>query len=194
MDPELLSEERTELLEPLVRTFEEELLLEPLPLTRTFEEELLLPEERLDCPVEELERLVLLVLPVERRSSCWKEEDPELREDEEELLLPDERTEPLELLTDEREEELLLPDERTFEEELLPEERVEEPEDEDPEVVRVDCPLERELPPVERVWAAISGAMSMAKASNMEPAKVINRLIAQVFLGLMYKVVDTDNA
>ena len=81
MDPELLSEERTELLEPLVRTFEEELLLEPLPLTRTFEEELLLPEERLDCPVEELERLVLLVLPVERRSSCWKEEDPELLRD-----------------------------------------------------------------------------------------------------------------
>ncbi len=47
-------------------------------------------------------------------------------------------------------------------------------------------PLERVvlLPPEERDWPSISGAMSMAKASIMEVAKIENLLIASQFLVL----------
>ena len=47
-------------------------------------------------------------------------------------------------------------------------------------------PLERvvRLPPEERDWPSISGAMSMARASIMEVAKIENLLIASQFLVL----------
>ena len=47
-------------------------------------------------------------------------------------------------------------------------------------------PLERVvlLPPEERDWPSISGAMSMARASIMEVAKIENLLIASQFLVL----------
>jgi hypothetical protein len=132
------------------------LLPEEEPLLRTVE--LLLPEvlpllRELELPVEEL--------PVERlRLSCC-------------AVVPEERLLP--------EEPVLPEEERTCEEEEEPELRVEEL----PEEV---LPLLRELlwlevdrvepPPVERVWATISGAMSMARAIIMETAYVIILLIA----------------
>ena len=120
-------------------------LPEELPLLRTEE---LLPEE--EPLLRELE-LPEEVVPVERlRLSCCTV-DPEER------LLPEELPE----------------EERTCEEEEEPELRVEE--------LPEDLPLLRELPlwlvvdrveppPEERVWATISGAMSMARAIIMETA------------------------
>ncbi len=132
------------------------MLPEEEPLLRTVE--LLLPEvlpllRELELPGEEL--------PVERlRLSCC-------------AVVPEERLLP--------EEPVLPEEERTCEEEEEPELRVEEL----PEEV---LPLLRELlwlevdrvepPPVERVWATISGAMSMARAIIMETAYVIILLIA----------------
>ena len=141
---------------PELRTLapEELLVVELLPELRTVE----LPEERV---VEEL--------PEERTV-------PELLRVVE--LLPEERVaEELPLLlrlsccTEELRVELL-PEERV--EELLPELRVVEP----------LCWLEEELPELllRRVCAVISGATSMARASIMEAANVINLLIALKFL------------
>ena len=154
VEPWLLWEERTVV--PLCCCLAAELL------------ELLLPEERVT--VLPLEREVL-VLPEERRLSCcctalllllrvvellWERET--LLPEEE--LLPEERVTALPL-----ERELLL-------ELLLPEER---------EVLVL--PLERVvlLPPEERDCPIISGAMSMARASIMEVAKMENLLIASQF-------------
>lgn len=159
----------------------EELLLRAELLLRTelllfCEEETLLPVERVEL-LPEVER-ALLPLELERvelpeveerlaeRLSCCTAL-PRLAE----LLL---RTElPL------WEEETLLPVERVV---LLP------------EVERALLPLELErveeeervveLPPEERDWPSISGAMSMATASIMEVAKMENLLIASSFLGL----------
>lgn len=167
--------DRAWLLAPLERTDEllpVELLLErvalPLrrllscwllltPVERVAEEEPLVLLERLTEELP-LEREVELLLEPELRRllSCWT------------ALLPVERVlvDPLER-TDE-----LLPDELLLEREveLLPEER---------ELLL--CWVE--LPPLERrVWAHISGAVSMAKASIREAAIVINLLIALKFL------------
>ena len=124
--------------------------------------ELLLPEERVT--VLPLEREVL-VLPEERRLSCCCTALLLLLRVvellwERETLLPEERVTALPL-----ERELLL-------ELLLPEER---------EVLVL--PLERVvlLPPEERDCPIISGAMSMARASIMEVAKMENLLIASQF-------------
>ena len=167
---------RTEplLLPELLRTLEELLLLEllrteelELPELLTLELELL-PLERetelLERLVELLERLAELLLPVERLVFCWLE-----RTAEEELRLLLE-----ELLPELRTVEVLLPEDRTVEE-LLPEER----EVELPEVERVEEP-----PLVERVWATISGAVSMDSAKTREAAIVINLLIASQILKL----------
>lgn len=163
VEPWLLWEERTVV--PLCCCLAAELL------------ELLLPEERVTVLPLEREVLVLpeerevLVLPEERRLSCcctalllllrvvellWERET--LLPEEE--LLPEERVTALPL-----ERELLL-------ELLLPEER---------EVLVL--PLERVvlLPPEERDCPIISGAMSMARASIMEVAKMENLLIASQF-------------
>ena len=120
------------------------------------------PEER----VEELPELrVAEELPLLLRLSCCTEE---LRVEE----LPEERTVEPELRVEE------LPEERTVEPEL----RVEEL----PELRVVELPELRvvellpELLP-RRVCAAISGATSMARASIMEAANVINLLIALSF-------------
>jgi len=94
-----------------------------------------------------------------------------------EELAPEERlTDELpELRLEETLPELRLADELPAEERLeeeLPELRLEEL----LEVERV------ELPPVERLWATISGAVSMDKARTREAAHVINLLIAsQIF-------------
>ena len=164
--------ERAELLAPLERVVEEVLLpLERVALSlrrllscwtlftpeeRVAEEELPVLLERLteELPLER--ELLLEPVLVPRRLSCWTEE-----------LLPVERVlvDPLERVT-ELLEELLL--ERELE--LLPDER---------ELLL--CWVV--LPPLERrVWARISGAMSMAKASITEAANVINLLIALKFL------------
>lgn len=189
---ELLLTERAlpEVEDPEVeRTLEEE-LAEPL-LERTLELEL-------EDPVLERVLLPLLVLVplLLRRLSCWEALAPnELLEPELTVLLRELLLEPelIELLLRELEPELTelllrelllepeliellervldpelteLPLERLLE--VLPEERVLLPED---WVLRVDCPVERELPPpVLRVWAIISGAMSRAKATITEPA------------------------
>lgn len=89
---------------------------------------------------------------------CWTALPEELLREE---LLPEDRVTALPL-----ERELL---------ELLLEER---------EVLVL--PLERVvlLPPEERDWPSISGAMSMARASIMEVAKIENLLIASQFLVL----------
>ena len=141
------------LLTPEERVAEEEEPLERLTEELPLERELeLLPEERVLLPEER----VLLVPALEfRRLSCWT------------ALLPEERVllDPLERTDELLPEELLL--ERELE--LLPEER---------ELLL--CWVV--LPPLERrVWARISGAMSMARASIMEAANVINLLIAQSF-------------
>lgn len=152
VEPWLLWEERTVV--PLCCCLAAELL------------ELLLPEERVT--VLPLEREVL-VLPEEREVLL-------LPLEREVLVLPEERRlsccctalllllRVVELLW---ERETLLP-----EEELLPEER---------EVLVL--PLERVvlLPPEERDCPIISGAMSMARASIMEVAKMENLLIASQF-------------
>ena len=164
--------ERAELLAPLERVVEDVLLpLERVALSlrrllscwtlftpeeRVAEEELPVLLERLteELPLER--ELLLEPVLVPRRLSCWTEE-----------LLPVERVlvDPLERVT-ELLEELLL--ERELE--LLPDER---------ELLL--CWVV--LPPLERrVWARISGAMSMAKASITEAANVINLLIALKFL------------
>ena len=164
--------ERVVLLDRTDELLPEELLLErvALPLRRLLSCWLLLtPVERVaeEDPLVLLERLTeelppereleLLLEPELRRLlSCWT------------ALLPVERVlvDPLER-TDE-----LLPDELLLEREveLLPEER---------ELLL--CWVE--LPPLERrVWAHISGAVSMAKASIREAAIVINLLIALKFL------------
>lgn len=126
--------------------------------------------------------LVLLVeepvelLPLPVRRSCCELELTELPLERVAELLP-ERLLELTELPEERVPDVLLPEDRVLEE-LLPDERVV---DEEPEL-RVDCPVEREPepePPL--VWADISGAMSIAIASIMEPASVISLLIAQKF-------------
>ena len=190
-----------ELLTPLERVVLLDRAVLLAPLERVLEVlllELLTPLERV---VDELllERVALLL---RRLLSCWLLLTPVERVAEEEpLVLLERLTEELPL---ERELELLLeplllrrlscwtallleervlvdPLERTVE--LLPEERLL-----DREVELL--PEERELllcwvvlPPLERrVWAPISGAMSMARASIMEAANVINLLIALKFL------------
>ena len=158
--PELLRTLEELLLLELLRTEELELPelltleLELLPLERETELPLERETELLERLVELLERLAELLLPVERLVFCWLE-----RTAEEELRL---------LL------EELLPEDRTVEE-LLPEER----EVELPEVERVEEP-----PLVERVWATISGAVSMDSAKTREAAIVINLLIASQILKL----------
>lgn len=181
-EPPVLLELRTlELLLPVLRTLELELPvllelrtleLEELPLLRTLELvlpelltlELLLELERVVELVEPLERVVLplerVVLPVERLVFCWLE-----RTAEEEL-----RVLVVELLPELRTDEVLLPEDRTVE--VLPPERVVEL----PEVERVEVP-----PLVERVWATISGAVSMDSAKTRDAAIVINLLIASQF-------------
>ena len=130
---------------------------ELLPEDRTVEPELRveeLPEERTVEPelrVVEPEERVAEELPLLLRLSCCTEE---LRVEE---LLPEERTVEPELRVEE------LPELRVVE---LPELRVVE--------------LLPELLP-RRVCAAISGATSMARASIMEAANVINLLIALSF-------------
>lgn len=165
-DERVVPEERTvapeefrvaELL-PELRTVEPELRVEELPEERTVEPELRveeLPEERTVEPEERVEELpelrVAEELPLLLRLSCCT---VELRVEE---LLPEERT--------------VEPEERVEE---LPELRVEEL----PELRVVE--LLPELLP-RRVCAAISGATSMARASIMEAANVINLLIALSF-------------
>jgi hypothetical protein len=163
--------------------------------------ELLAPLEReLELLLEVLVPLERVALPLRRLLSCWLLLTPVERVAEEEpLVLLERLTEELPL---ERELELLLepelrrlscwtalPEERVLvdplvrTEELLPEELLLEREVE-------LLPEERELllcwvvlPPLERrVWARISGAMSMARASIREAANVINLLIALKFL------------
>lgn len=165
-DERVVPEERTvaseelrvaELL-PELRTVEPELRVEELPEERTVEPELRVvePEERV---AEEL--------PLLLRLSCCTEE---LRVEE---LLPEERTVEPELRVVEPEERVEeLPELRVEE---LPELRVVEllPE------LRVVELLPELLP--RRVCAAISGATSMARASIMEAANVINLLIALSF-------------
>lgn len=137
---------------------------ELLPELRTIEPELRveeLPEERTVEPelrVVEPEERVAEELPLLLRLSCCTEE---LRVEE---LLPEERTVEPEL-------RVVEPEERVEE---LPELRVEEL----PELRVVE--LLPELLP-RRVCAAISGATSMARASIMEAANVINLLIALSF-------------
>ena len=163
-DERVVPEERTvapeefrvvELL-PELRTVEPELRVEELPEERTVEPELRVvePEERV---AEEL--------PLLLRLSCCTEE---LRVEE---LLPEERTVEPELRVVEPELPVVEPELRVEE---LPELRVEEL----PELRVVE--LLPELLP-RRVCAAISGATSMARASIMEAANVINLLIALSF-------------
>ena len=164
--------ERAELPEPLERvTLPLRLLLLCWLLLLTPLERVVLPDRaELPDPLDPLERVAL---PLRLLLLCWLL-----------LLTPVERVAeveeppvPLERLTEE------LPLEREVE--LLPEERVMLLERE----VEL-LPEERELllcwvvlPPLERrVWARISGAMSMARASIMEAANVINLLIALKFL------------
>lgn len=87
-------------------------------------------------------------------------------------LLEDRVGVPEERLTVLPADRVVVPEERETE---LPEDRVVVPE-------VVDRP--EELPPVERDWASISGAMSMTNASIMEVARVVKLLIASSFLGL----------
>ena len=87
-------------------------------------------------------------------------------------LLEDRVGVPEERLTVLPADRVVVPEERETE---LPEDRVVVPE-------VVDRP--EELPPVERDWASISGAVSRAKASVREVAMVVKRLIASSFLGL----------
>ena len=161
VEPWLLWEERTVV--PLCCCLAAELLPEELPELLTElpleREVLVLPEEREELLLP-LEREVL-VFPEERRLSCCCTA----------LLLLLLRV----VLLWER--ETLLP-----EEELLPEERVVcwlLPEEREVLVL----PLERVvlLPPEERDCPIISGAMSMARASIMEVAKMENLLIASQF-------------
>lgn len=205
--PELPSVERvvaTPLEEPLERVEDtplEELLERVVLLERA---ELLAPLERVE---EVLVPLARVALPLRRLLSCWSllfTPVERVAEEEEPLVLLERLTEELplerelELLPEERvllvpvlefrrlscwtalppvERVLVDPLERT--DELLPEELLLERELE-------LLPEERELllcwvvlPPLERrVWARISGAMSMARASIMEAANVINLLIA----------------
>jgi hypothetical protein len=207
----LLLLDRTAALPSTERAVEDTPLEEPLERVVLLERaELLAPLERvLEVLLLELltplERVLLLLervaLPLRRLLSCWLLLTPVERVAEEPLVLLERLTEELPL---ERELELLLeplllrrlscwtallleervlvdPLERTVE--LLPEELLL---DRELELL----PEERELllcwvvlPPLERrVWAPISGAMSMARASIMEAANVINLLIALKFL------------
>lgn len=130
--------------------------LAPTPLVLLPEERLtLLPEERVAWLLPE-ERLVEVLL---RRSCCCTALPEEMDGALEErfTVLPDER--------------VVVPAERVAvlpEDWLLPDERVVVP-----EVDRLE-----ELPPAERDWASISGAMSMTNASIMEVARVVKLLIA----------------
>ena len=201
LTPALPSVERVEAT-PLEEPLERVVLLDRAwllaPLERTDE---LLPVELL------LERVALLL---RRLLSCWLLLTPVERVAEEEpLVLLERLTEELPLereleLLLERELELLLePELRRLLScwtELLPVERVlVDPLERTDELLPVELLLEREvellpeerelllcwveLPPLERrVWAHISGAVSMAKASIREAAIVINLLIALKFL------------
>jgi hypothetical protein len=139
---------------------EERLLLETLPEERTLlserltvlpEERLVLLEDRVEVPLLE-ERVELLPVLRLRLSCCTALEDR--------VLLPSE--ERLTPLLEDRVAELL---EELREEEVLWEERV-------------LLPL---LPREERLWASISGAVSMAMAITREAANVINLFIASEF-------------
>ena len=134
---------------------------------------LLLPEDR----VAELPEDLVALLPVLRlRLSCWAEPvERELPEEEPEDLVallpllrlrlscwtaPEDRDAPEE----EPEERVAeLPEELREEDEVLWEERV------------------APLLPRERLWASISGAVSMAMAITREAANVINLFIASEF-------------
>lgn len=205
--PELPSVERVEatpleeLLERVEDTPLEELLERVVLLDRA---ELLAPLERVEEVLVPLERVAL---PLRRLLSCWSllfTPVERVAEEEEPLVLLERLTEELPL---ERELELL-PEERVLLvpvpelrrlscwTALLPVERVlVDPLERTDELLPEELLLERELellpeerelllcwvvlPPLERrVWARISGAMSMARASIMEAANVINLLIA----------------
>ena len=140
---------------------EERLLLDTLPEERTLlserltvlpEERLVLLEDRVEVPLLE-ERVELLPVLRLRLSCCTALEDR--------VLLPSE--ERLTPLLEDRVAELL--EELRVEEEVLWEERV-------------LLPL---LPREERLWASISGAVSMAMAITREAANVINLFIASEF-------------
>ena len=171
LDPELteLLLERTlelELEDPVLeRVLLPLLVLVPLLLRRLSCWEALAPNELLEPEFNVLLLRELLLEP-ELIELLLRELELELTE----LLLRELLLEPelIELLERVLDPELTeLPLERLLE--VLPEERVLLPEDW--VVLRVDCPVERELPPPElRVWAIISGAMSMAKATITEPA------------------------
>lgn len=135
--------------------------------------------ERVAEPVLPVERLtvllLLLVLPLFRRTSCWLAELERVAE----LLAELERL--AELLTElervaelERLEELLAELERVAELERLAELLLEL----DPERV-VELVL---LPPLlRRVWAKISGAVTRERTSTIEAANVINLFMASEF-------------
>ena len=123
----------------------------------------LLPVERVTLLPEEEERVVCCwLLPEERlaevvdRRSCWADVRTGVPVVWVTVVVVEER--------------VMVPEERV----VVPEERVVEP-----ELDRVVV-----LPPVERDWASISGAVSRAKASVREVAMVVKRLIASSFLGL----------
>lgn len=178
----------------------EERVLLPLPRLAL---PLVLPEDR----VEELlpEDRVELLLPVLRlRLSCWTapeerllpEEEPEDRvaelPEDREAELPEDRVALDPLLRfllscctapEDRDAPEEDPEERVA---LLPEEEPEERVAELPELREEDEVLWEErvlLPPVprERLWASISGAVSMAMAITREAANVINLFIASEF-------------
>jgi len=123
------------------------------------EDRVLLPSEERLTPLLE-ERVELLPVLRLRLSCCTALEDR--------VLLPSE-----ERLTPLLEDRVEVPEDRVAE--LLEELRVEE------EVLweeRVLLPL---LPREERLWASISGAVSMAMAITREAANVINLFIASEF-------------
>lgn len=152
-----LPEERPPRSALVARTFPPVMAVDP---ARTLELLLL----RLSCCTVPEERLLLDTLPEERtllseRLTVLPEERLVLLEDR--VLLPSE--ERLTPLLEERVAELL--EELRVEEEVLWEERV-------------LLPL---LPREERLWASISGAVSMAMAITREAANVINLFIASEF-------------
>lgn len=183
--------ERVVLLLPLERTLPSPRLtllpedrVDPLPLERT------VPSPRFTVLPEEPEERVAELPVLRLRLSCWTEPEERVLPEEEpeervaELLpvlrlrlscwtAPEDRVLPEE---DPEERDTLLPEEE-------PEERVAEPEElreEEDEVLweeRVLLPLL----PRERLWASISGAVSMAMAITRDAANVINLFIASEF-------------
>ena len=141
------------------------------------EERVLLPLPRLALPLVLPEDRVELLLPVLRlRLSCWTAPEERLLPEEE----PEDRVAELPEDRDAPEED---PEERVA---LLPEEEPEERVAELPELREEDEVLWEErvllpLLPRERLWASISGAVSMAMAITREAANVINLFIASEF-------------